>query len=82
MFQYVAILILIALIGFSGYKINEHKDDKDVTKLALYSTAVGVASVTVLFVLYGLLSSKYPVGINKDQVIDDILEDFLNPTIM
>jgi hypothetical protein len=81
MFKYAALLAFLVLIGFSGYKIQEHKDDKDVTKLSIYSAAAGISSIVVIFLLYDLLS-KMRVDPLKEEMIDNILEDFLNPTVI
>lgn len=78
MFEYVSVIILLSLIGFSGFKINEHKDDSDVTKLALYSTALGISSVTVIVILYSIF---FPLisRPSRDIITEQILDDFLNP---
>lgn len=71
--KYIVLAILLGVIGFSSFKVNQHKDDKDKTNLAIYSSVVGVSSAFVLYLFY-----TFFVHVSaKDKVIDAVLNDFL-----
>jgi len=70
---YLSILILLAIIGVSSFKIHQHKDDEDVTNLAIYSSITGVSSLMVIYFIYTLWVRLTP----RDKVIDAVLNDFL-----
>ncbi len=71
--KYISIVILLALIGVSSFKINEHKDDIDKTNLAIYSSITGISSLLVLYFIYLIWTHMSP----RDKVIDAVLNDFL-----
>lgn len=71
--KYISIVILLALIGISSFKINEHKDDEDKTNLAIYSSITGISSLLVLYFVYLIWTHMSP----RDKVIDAVLNDFL-----
>lgn len=71
--KYISILILLSIVGVSSYKINQHLDDEEKTKLATYSTIAGVSSALILYFIYLIYTHLTP----KDKVIDAVLNDFL-----
>ncbi len=71
--KYIAIIILLAIIGISSFKINQHKDDEDKTNLVIYSSIVGVSSLFVIYFAYLIWTYVSP----QDKVIDAVLNDFL-----
>ena len=71
--KYISILILLSIIGVSSYKINQHLDDEDKSKLTAYSVITSVSSAMVLYFIYLIYTHLTP----KDKVIDAVLNDFL-----
>lgn len=71
--KYISILILLSIVGVSSYKINQHLDDEEKTKLTTYSTIAGVSSALILYFIYLIYTHLTP----KDKVIDAVLNDFL-----
>lgn len=71
--KYISILILLAIVGVSSFKIDEHKDDEDITNLAIYSSITGISSLLVIYFIYSIWTRMTP----KDKVIDAVLNDFL-----
>lgn len=74
-YKFIGLIILLGLIIFSGIKLYQHKDDKNNTKLILYS-AILFSSITLsrLFIY-----NKFMVKLSdKNSVIDNaILTDFV-----
>ena len=74
MINLILLVLVLAVIGYSSYKIYDHREDEDKTKLVAYSVILAISAVMAYFV------ARYRFGMFKsheEQVFEKSIERFL-----